>query len=282
LSKATAARNSSPALAASPGLKLASTWVRSVEAGGDKPLIEGWCQQRYRVAAGCHALTNEDIMGRLLEIVTPLHKATKRDVLARMNDDKVHCMMKAKEYEFDYWDGDRRYGYGGYKFIEGRWAPVAQALIDIYGLRNGSKVLDVGCGKAFLLYEMKKILPDLQIAGFDISKHGLAEARDNIKPYLFRYRAQDRYPYGDKAFDLVISLGTFHNLRLFELETAVQEVERVGKNKYIMVEAYRNELEQFNLECWALTAESILHTSEWIWLYNHFGYTGDYEFIYFE
>ena len=80
----------------------------------------------------------------------------------------------------------------------------------------------------------------------------------------------------------MISLGTLHNLRLFELQTAVQEIERVGKNKYIMVEGYRNELEQFNLECWALTAESILHTSEWIWLYDHFGYTGDYEFIYFE
>ncbi len=101
-------------------------------------------------------------MGRMLEIVTPLHKATKRDYLARMNDDKVHCMVKAKEYEFDYWDGDRRYGYGGYKFIEGRWAPVAQALIETYGLKNGSSVLDVGCGKAFLLYEMKKILPDLE------------------------------------------------------------------------------------------------------------------------
>ena len=160
-------------------------------------------------------------MGRLLEIVTPLHKATKRDYLARMNDDKVHCMVKAKEYEFDYWDGDRRYGYGGYKFIDGRWKPVAQALIDIYGLKDGSSVLDVGCGKAFLLYEMKKILPGLKIAGFDISKHGLADARDEIKPYLFRYRAQDRYPYGDGAFDLVISLGCLHNLRLFELETAV-------------------------------------------------------------
>src|SRR5262245_9448775 len=102
-------------------------------------------------------------MGRLLEIVTPLHKATKRDYLARMVDDKVHCMMKAKEYEFDYWDGDRRYGYGGYKFIEGRWAPVAKALIEIYGLKNGAKVLDVGCGKAFLLYEMQKILPDLAL-----------------------------------------------------------------------------------------------------------------------
>ncbi len=69
-------------------------------------------------------------MGRQLEIVTPLHKATKRDYLARMNDDKVQCMVKAKEYEFDYWDGDRRYGYGGYKFIDGRWRPVAQALVD--------------------------------------------------------------------------------------------------------------------------------------------------------
>jgi ubiquinone/menaquinone biosynthesis C-methylase UbiE len=218
----------------------------------------------------------------MLDIVTPLHKATKRDYLARMNDDKVACMMKAKEYEFDYWDGDRRYGYGGYRYIEGRWRPVAQALIDRYGLRAGSKVLDVGCGKAFLLHEMKRLVPDLEVAGFDISEHGLAEATPEIRPYLFRYRAQDRYPYGDDYFDLVISLGCLHNLRLYELQTAIGEIERVGRSKYIMVEGYRNELEQFNLECWALTAESILHASEWIWLYGHFGYTGDYEFIYFE
>src|ERR1700753_2052025 len=144
-------------------------------------------------------------MGRLLEIVTPLHKATKRDYLARMNDDKVHCMVKAKEYEFDSGDGARRYGYGGYKFIDGRWKPVAQALIDIYGLKNGSKVLDVGCGKAILLYEMKNILQGLEIVGFYIPHPGLAGGLDDIKPYLFRYRAQDRYPYGDNHFDLVIS-----------------------------------------------------------------------------
>jgi SAM-dependent methyltransferase len=221
-------------------------------------------------------------VGRLLNIVTPLHQATKRDYLGRMTDDKVTCMMKAKEYEFDYWDGDRRFGYGGYRFIEGRWKPVAQALIDIYGLTNESSVLDVGCGKAFLLYEMKKILPGLKVSGFDISKHGLAEAKEEVRPYLFNYRAQDPYPFGDKSFDLVISLGCFHNLRVFELQTALREVERVGKNKYVMLEGYRNELELFNLECWALTAESLFHTSEWIWLYEHFGYTGDYEFIYFE
>jgi len=199
-----------------------------------------------------------------------------------MNDDKVACMLKAKEYEYDYWDGDRRYGYGGYQYIPGRWKPVAAALVETYSLVPGSKVLDVGCGKAFLLYEMSQLVPGLEVTGFDISQHGLAEAKDEIRPHLFRYRAQDRYPYGDDTFDLVISLGCLHNLRLYEAQTAIQEIERVGRQKYVMVEAYRNELEQFNLECWALTAESILHTSEWIWFYQHFGYTGDYEFIYFE
>jgi len=221
-------------------------------------------------------------MSRLLEIVTPLHTATRRDYMARMTDDKITCSVKAREYEADYWDGDRRYGYGGYRFIEGRWAPVAKALIETYGLTNASTVLDVGCGKGFLLYEMRKILPGLTIAGFDISRHGLANAHEQVKPFLFSHRAQDIYPYGDKQFDLVISLGTLHNFRLYELEVAVAEIERVGRQKYIMVEGYRNVVELHNLECWALTAESILHTSEWIWLYKKFGYTGDYEFIYFE
>jgi SAM-dependent methyltransferase len=221
-------------------------------------------------------------MGRLLNIVTPLHKATRRDYLARMVDDKVNCMLKAKEYEFDYWDGDRRFGYGGYKYLPGRWKPVARALIDAYGLKAGSRVLDVGCGKAFLLYEMQLIEPGLELTGFDISRHGLASKHADFKGALFRQRAQDRYQWTDKHFDLVISLGCLHNLKVFELQTAVSEIERVGKNKYLMVESYRNEQELFNLECWALTAEAFFDTQAWIWLYDHFGYNGDYEFIFFE
>src|SRR5512138_1307002 len=165
-------------------------------------------------------------MGRLLEIVTPLHKATKRDYLARMVDDKIHCMLKAKEYEFDYWDGDRRYGYGGYKY-DGRWKPVAQKLIETYRLAHDAKILDVGCGKAHLLYELSQLLPQAEIHGFDISRHGLADAPEQIRPRLFRYRAQDPLPYGDHQFDLVISLGCLHNLRTFELQTATREIERV-------------------------------------------------------
>ena len=220
-------------------------------------------------------------MGQLLNVVTPLHRRTARDYVARMVDDKVQCMVKAKEYGFDYWDGDRRYGYGGYRY-DGRWRPVAEHLIEHYGLEANARILDVGCGKAHLLHELKQLLPRAEVTGFDISAHGLADAPEPVRPHLFRYRAQDPYPWGDRHFDLVLSLGCLHNLRLFELESAVREIERVGRRKYIMVESYRNEREQFNLQCWALTAESFFDTAEWIWLYRHFGYTGDYEFIYFE
>jgi len=221
-------------------------------------------------------------MGIQQHIVTSLHLATKRDYLARMNDSKVEAMVKAKEYGFDYWDGNRRFGYGGYKFMPGRWAKVAQQLIELYKLKAGSRVLDVGCGKGFLLFEMMLIEPGLEIHGFDISDYGLANSHPDLKANLFKHRAQDLFPYPDKSFDLVISLGTLHNLHLFELEVAVAEIERVGRQGYIMVESFRNELEMFNLECWALTAESIMDVDEWVWLYKKFGYKGDYEFIFFE
>ena len=221
-------------------------------------------------------------MGKLLNLVTPLHQATRRDYLSRIQDDKVHCMYVAKKYEKDYWDGKRRYGYGGYKYLPGRWKPVAENLINEYKLTKDSSVLDIGCGKGFLLHELKLLLPDLQVCGVDVSEHGLACATDLIRPNLFQYKAQDPLPFGDNAFDLVISLGTFHNLRLFELNAALGEMERVGRQGYLMLESYRNEQELFNLQCWALTAESFFDVSEWIWLYKKFGYNGDYEFIFFE
>ena len=108
-------------------------------------------------------------MGRLLKLVTPLHTRTKRDYLARMVDNKLEAVAKAKQYGFDYWDGERRYGYGGYKY-DGRWKTVAEQLVRIYDLQPDAKILDVGCGKAFLLYELMRLLPNAEITGFDASE----------------------------------------------------------------------------------------------------------------
>jgi ubiquinone/menaquinone biosynthesis C-methylase UbiE len=156
-----------------------------------------------------------------------------------MIDNKVEAMVIAKKYGPDYWDGDRRYGYGGYKYIPGRWKSVAQTLITRYQLKSGSKLLDVGCGKGYLLYEMQLLEPGLEIYGVDISEYGLRHMHPDLKGNFRLAKAQEPLPFKDKEFDLVISLGTFHNLHIYELEVAVSEVQRVGRAGYIMVESYR-------------------------------------------
>lgn len=220
-------------------------------------------------------------MGRLLNIVTPLHTRTKRDYLGRMTDDKVACMTVARRYDRGFWDGDRRYGYGGYHY-DGRWETVARQLIEEYNLSNDAAILDVGCGKGFLLYEFKKLLPQARTVGLDVSAYAIDNAKPEVKRYLSVNQAEEPLSYNENEFDLVVSLGTLHNLAIDGLYTALTEIQRVGRYAYIMVESFRNEQELFNLQCWALTCESFYRPQGWTWLFDHFGYQGDYEFIYFE
>ena len=191
-------------------------------------------------------------------------------------------MIESKKYAFNYWDGKRKYGYGGYKYIPGRWKKVAKNLIKKYKLNNNSKILDVGCGKGFLLYEIKKLLPSIEVKGFDISKYAISKSKNEIKKYLFVHKAQDRYLFKKSQFDLVISIGCLHNLEINDLKKALEQINRVAKKKYILVESYRNEKELFNLQCWALTCNSFFSKKEWTWIFKKFNYNGDYEFIYFE
>jgi len=220
-------------------------------------------------------------MGRVMDIVTALHTKTERNYLARMQDSKVDCMRVARHYGAEFWDGDRKYGYGGFHY-DGRWKSVALKLIETYDLRADAAILDVGCGKGFLLYELQQLLPDARVSGLDISGYAIANAKEEVREHLVEHRAQDPYPFADNEFDLVISLTTLHNLHLPDLKAALNEMERVAKKRYLVVEAYRNEEELFNLQCWALTCAAFFTPDEWIWLFGEFGYSGDYEFIYFE
>lgn len=217
-----------------------------------------------------------------LKIFTFLHKKTKRDYVERMMKNKIFCMQKARKFEKDYWDGPRKFGYGGYKYIPGLITPMAKKIIKKYKLNNKSKILDVGCGKGFLLYEIKKILPNIYIRGFDISKYGVKNSKAEIKKYLFVRDVRKKIPYSENFFDLVLSFNCLHNLKIFDLKKSLKEINRVGKKKFIVVESYRNIKELFNLQCWALTANAFFSKKEWIKLFNEFNYNGDYEFIYFE
>ena len=217
-----------------------------------------------------------------LKIFTPFHKKTRRKYIERMVQNKIFCMKKARKFEKDYWDGPRNYGYGGYKYIPGLITPIAKKIIKKFKLTNNSKILDVGCGKGFLLYEIKKILPNIFIRGFDISKYGIKNSKKEIRKYLYIRDVRKKIPYSENFFDLVLSFNCLHNLEIFDLKKSLREINRVGKKKFIVVESYRNVDELFNLQCWALTANAFFSKKEWINIFKEFKYNGDYEFIYFE
>jgi len=198
-----------------------------------------------------------------------------------MRDEKIHCSTVAREYGKDYWDGDRRYGYGGYTY-DGRWGPIAEAIIERYALKPDAAILDVGCGKAHLLYELQQRLPEAKVRGFDISRYGIDDAPASLEGCLFEHRAEDPFPFEDGEFDFVMSLMALHNLTLPGLHKALTEMARVGRQGYIAVESYRTVAELHNLECWALTCESFLRPEEWCWMFERAGFAGDYEFAYFE
>lgn len=217
-----------------------------------------------------------------VDFLSPLHKSTKRDYVGRVTESpKADSAKVAKQFGYDYWDGDRRYGYGGYRY-DGRWKPVAAEIAKHYGLKAGDKILDVGCGKAFLLYEFTQVVPGIHVAGVDISEYGIQHAKEEVRPFL-RVGNAVSLPFEDKGFDFVISLNMIHNLYSYELDKALREIQRVGrKHRYIVTESYRNEEEKANLLYWQLTCEMFCTPKEWEWWFERCGYTGDYSFIFFE
>lgn len=216
-----------------------------------------------------------------IDFIQKLHTSTRRNYVQRVVDfDKAECAAKAKEWGYDYWDGDRQYGYGGYRY-DGRWRPVAEEIAAHYGLKPGMRILDVGCGKGFLLHEFTQTVPGIEIAGLDISRYGLDHAKEEVKPFLVEGNAVN-LPFPDQSFDLVISLATLHNLGLKDATKAFGEIQRVGRGaKYVMVESFRDEAEKANLLYWQLTCESFFRPDDWQFLADQAGYTGDLGFIYF-
>jgi protein-L-isoaspartate(D-aspartate) O-methyltransferase len=217
-----------------------------------------------------------------LDFISLVHKSTKRDYVARVTGyPKAEAAVKAKKWDFDYWDGDRNVNYGGYHY-DGRWRKVADAMVEHYGIKPGDKILDIGCGKGFLLYDFTQSVPGVEVTGVDISEYAIEHGKEEVKSSLQVCNAQ-KLPFEDNSFDFVVSITTLHNLYNFELDSALREMERVGKNnKFLCVESYRNEAEKTNLLYWQVTCEAFCNPEEWDWWFMQTGYTGDHSFIYFE
>jgi ubiquinone/menaquinone biosynthesis C-methylase UbiE len=203
------------------------------------------------------------------------HPAANRNYDKRAQEKTPEIIRVAKEFSREFFDGDRKCGYGGYKY-DGRWKAVAQRMKDYYRLAEDCAILDIGCAKGFLLHDFKELMPNCTVAGIDVSEYAIENAMTSVKPYL-KAASAETLPYPDQSFDLVISINSIHNLPILRLKIALKEVQRVSRShSYITVDAWRNEEERINLYKWVLTAETMMHVDDWKKLFDEVGYTGDY------
>ncbi len=203
-----------------------------------------------------------------------LYPKAKRDLEHRATVSAENRRI-AKMFGREFFDGTRDQGYGGFKY-DGRWVPVVARMRDHYRLAPDARILDVGCGKGFMLHDFRLAMPSCTVAGLDISAYAIEHAMEDVKPFLLVGNC-NQLPYADHSFDLVISINTVHNLKRDECRQAICEIERVGcKHKFIVVDAYSNDQEKERMLKWNLTAETILHVDDWQTLFAEAGYTGDY------
>lgn len=197
----------------------------------------------------------------------------KRDIKTRFEAKDPEVIRIAKKFGKEYFDGDRKYGYGGYRY-DGRWVKVAKDIIEFFNLKPHAKILDIGCGKGFLVYDLLK--HGMDAYGLDISEYAIKNSPFTIRNRLKTGTAK-KLPYQDKSFDLVLSINTIHNLPRAGVITALQEIERVSRgNSYIVVDSYNTPQEKGLFKEWVLTAETHGYPHEWLEIFKEAGYREHY------
>ena len=200
---------------------------------------------------------------------------TKRDVKARAQKKITEDILIAKKFGRDFFDGERRHGYGGYRY-DGRWLPVAKRFVEYYKLLPDCKILDVGCAKGFLMYDFRQVLPDCEVRGVDVSEYARNHAYCGMDEFI-DIGSADNLPFEDDSFDLVLSVNSIHNLPYEKCMRSLQEMERVSKaHKFISVDAWKTEAEHEALLDWILTAETYMSVDSWKICFEKYGYSGDY------
>jgi SAM-dependent methyltransferase len=216
-----------------------------------------------------------EIMGKEIDLLVNYPK-TKRNLEERVASKTEADRSIARQFGREFFDGDRNHGYGGYNYSARFWQPVVPSFQSHWGLSKDSSLLDVGCAKGFMIFDLTQLIPGINAKGIDISEYAIANAVEDMKPHVQVANAT-RLPFQDKSFDVAISINSIHNLERDECGKALQEIERVSrKGSFITVDAYRNEEEKKRMYAWNLTAKTIMSVDEWVEFFKEVGYTGDY------
>lgn len=214
-------------------------------------------------------------MGQEVDLLVN-YPRTKRNVEERGAEKTAEDRAIARQFGREFFDGDRKHGYGGFRYMPRFWQPVIPTFRDHWNLTAESSVLDVGCAKGFMMHDLAEAIPGITVEGVDISSYAIENAMETMRGHVQVADAR-ALPFEDNSFDIVISINTIHNLDRADCGQALREIERVSRRgAFVTVDAYRNDDEKVRMEQWNLTAKTIMHVDEWIAFFDEVGYSGDY------
>ncbi len=214
-------------------------------------------------------------MGKEIDLLVNYPKA-KRNLDERAASKTEEDRAVARKFGKEFFDGERRHGYGGFSYNPRFWQPVVPTFVDYWSLGAASSVLDVGCAKGFMLHDLKELIPGIVVKGIDVSEyaieHALAAVREDVQVADAR-----SLPFEDNSFDVVVAINTVHNLERADCIRALREIERVSRGRsFVTVDAFRDEQEMQRMFAWNLTAKTILSVDDWVELFAEASYSGDY------
>ncbi len=206
----------------------------------------------------------------------PVPRKTREEIRERFKSKTPDIIEESKKYGFNYFDGDRKYGYGGYRY-DGRWVAVAKAMIKHYNLKPGMRILDIGCAKGFLVKDFMISCPGIESFGLDISSYALKHCEPEVVGRLHLGSA-DSLPFPDNSFDFVVSLNALHNFTQEGVVRVFSELARVCRgSSFVQVDAYETPEEKEVFGEWVLTAEYHDYPEGWFDVFKKAGYKGDYD-----
>ena len=220
-------------------------------------------------------------MGKELNLLK-FYPKSSRPIEERGNKITEKDRAVARKFDVEYYDGDRLTGYGGYGYSPRFWTDTVAHIVDVYSLSNDSKILDIGCAKGYMMYDLSLLIPEAEIKGVDISQYAKDHAIEPMKENIVVSNANN-LPFPDDYFDLVIAINTLHNLPLIDCKQAFREINRVTKNNsFVMNDAWKDDKGKRAMLKWNLTALTYMSCDEWLNFFKEVEYKGDYYWFFAE